>query len=84
MLTVVCRTEYDCLSECQEQGEQCYNSAECADKHVSLGADNIIIHPDYRDMIRDDIAIIVLNRDVQVSSTVSPICLPSPKGNSYY
>ena len=80
MLTLVCRSEYDCLSECEHEGERCYNSAECAPRHVSLGADNIIIHPDYRDKIRDDIAIIVLNRDIQLSSTIAPICLPSPKG----
>ncbi|XP_076657395.1 serine protease ea-like [Halictus rubicundus] len=52
----------------------------CADEHISVEVEKIILHENYQPTSRNrtyDIALIRLSRDVPFTNYVQPICLPS-------
>lgn len=51
----------------------------CADLHVDMTIDKLIVHEDHNNLPRsmwDDIALIRFDRDVTFSEYIRPICLP--------
>lgn len=59
-------------------GRDC-DSQTCADPPLDVGVDKIKVHENYRIESRDnhdDIALVRLNRDVEFTDFIQPICLP--------
>ncbi|KYN27230.1 Serine protease easter [Trachymyrmex cornetzi] len=66
-------TERDCVADSE-------TTEICADDPITVGVEEQIAHENYRPTSRDqryDIALLRLSRDVQFTSYVQPICLPS-------
>ena len=85
--------EYDCLvteDNCGgngTEGVQCYKKVDCADPAQIHKVKEVTVAPDYdsegggfrpRAFAIDDVAVIELIEDVQLSSFIQPICLPAP------
>lgn len=63
----------------QNEEQDCeYANENCADAPVNMGIEKIIVHEDYgkNDTYSNDIALIRLNRSVDISQYISPVCLP--------
>ncbi|XP_061402629.1 serine protease easter-like [Musca vetustissima] len=55
------------------------NQLDCADPHIDVGIEDLIPHPQYNENSANrlyDIALIRLNRDIEYTNFVSPVCLP--------
>ncbi|KAJ8673962.1 hypothetical protein QAD02_005224 [Eretmocerus hayati] len=70
--------EYNTLTDrdCVADGD---DSMRCADDPISVGIEEQIVHESYDSNAADqhsDIALLRLNRDVEFTSFISPICLP--------
>lgn len=55
-----------------------YPGGDCADAPVDMGIEKIIVHEDYANNRShyNDIALIRFNRSVDMSDSISPVCLP--------
>ena len=87
------RNEYDCLiteDDCGgngTEGLQCYNEVFCADRAKKYKVKRTTLNPDYnsegggtgpRTFAINDVAIIELVEDVNLTNLIQPICLPDP------
>ena len=83
-------TEYDCfdpLDECGgdgKEGKACFEEGRCAAKRKKYSVSETFVHPDYvaktsvkKSTHRFDAAVLVLDRPVQFTTTIQPICVPS-------
>ncbi|XP_017780078.1 PREDICTED: serine protease easter-like [Nicrophorus vespilloides] len=50
---------------------------ECSDPVMNVGFERLTPHVDFVDSVKNDIALIRLDRDIKYSKFVSPICLPA-------
>ncbi|XP_066969925.1 venom protease-like [Macrobrachium rosenbergii] len=76
-ITVVRLGEYDISSnsDCQSTS----GGQRCSDPHQDFAPEQVIVHPTFntRGTVSDDIALIRLDRPVQFTSYIGPICLPA-------
>ena len=82
------RTEYDCIKpeeECGadgEEGEQCFQRGQCADRAQRNRVRAIKVHPKYGlSVLKNpvfDVAILELETPVTFSTNIQPVCLPTP------
>ena len=80
--------EYDCVdteSGCGgsgAEGRECFEDQRCAEKSVEYKVTSVIPHLNYSQSSsrepRNDVALLVLDRPVDFSTSIQPVCLPSP------
>jgi len=86
------RTEYDCNlteDECGgngKKGKACFEKGECAARRERFKVESSLVHPRYKKKSSGkngkpqfDVAVLVLDRPVQFTTTIQPVCLPPPQ-----
>ena len=82
-------TEYDCVRSQDgcgadgEQGRQCLRQHRCKDKAEEYQVQSVITHEKYSTSGKlgtaiYDIAVLVVDRPVRLTTSIQPICLPAP------
>ena len=87
------RTEYDCHETAEEcggsgnEGRACFEEGRCAARRERYEVQSSLVHPRYKNKNSGsgrnskpqfDVAVLVLDRPVQFTTTIQPVCLPSP------
>ncbi|XP_038122734.1 prostasin [Culex quinquefasciatus] len=65
--------EYD---DSRDQDCNVNDASDCAPPVQRVGIESITAHPQYGSYLRDDIALVRLDRDVVLDDNIHPICLP--------
>ena len=87
------RTEYDCHKtedECGangNEGKACFEEGRCAARRERYEVKSSLVHPRYKKRSGSgrnskpqfDVAVLVLDRPVQFTTTIQPVCLPPPQ-----
>ena len=86
-------TEYDCNlteDECGRSGSEeraCFEEERCAARWERYEVKSSLVHPSYKKKLGSgksskpqfDVAVLVLDRHVQFTTTIQPVCLPHPQ-----
>ena len=86
-------TEYDCLQTADDcggngsEGKACFEEGRCAAKRERYGVKSSLVHPSYKYSGRGsksefNVAVLVLDNPVQLTTNIQPICLPPPKSKT--
>ena len=90
------RTEYDChhtVDECGgsgNEGKACFEDGRCAASRERYKVKSSQVHPRYKgknsgsgrnSKPQFDVAVLILDRPVQFTSTIQPVCLPPPQSD---
>ena len=87
------RTEYDCLQTADEcggngsEGQACFAEGRCAAKRERYKVTSSLAHPSFKKISGSgtertpefDVAVLVLEKPVQLTTFIQPICLPPPE-----
>ena len=88
-------TEYDCNlteDECGRSGSEeraCFEEERCAARWERYEVKSSLVHPSYKKKLGSgkdskpqfDVAVLVLDRHVQVTTSIQPVCLPHPQSD---
>jgi len=89
------RTEFDCYQTADEcgasgrEGEKCFDEGRCAARRERYEVKSSLVHPRYKKNSASgqkskpqfDVAVLVLERRVQFTTTIQPLCLPHPQSD---
>merc|ERR1712130_982 len=89
------RTEFDCYQTVDEcgasgsEGAKCFEEGRCAARKKRYEVKSSLVHPCYkknsasgrRSKPQFDVAVLVLERRVQFTTTIQPLCLPDPRSD---
>jgi len=87
------RSEYDCHQTADEcgangsEGKACFEEGRCAARRERYEVKSSLVHPRYKTKSGSgknskpqfDVAVLVLERAVQFTTTIQPVCLPPPQ-----